>query len=164
MTGEEKSMTRVLPLIKEYKTAVIGLVQDDEGIPKDWERRVAIAHKIVERAEAVGIPKEDVIIDCLTFAVGADTRSGRITIEAVHRVKAELGVNVILGASNISFGLPDRTVINNAFVAIAIAAGVNCLIVDAAKVRPTVLAIDLLLARDEHARRYVGAYRRGQRH
>jgi len=160
VTGEEKSLAKVLPLAKEYGAAVIGLVQDDEGIPKNWERRVAIAHKIVARAEQVGIPKEDMIIDCLAFAVGADTRSGQTTIETVRRIKAELGVNIILGASNISFGLPDRTVINNAFVAIAIAAGVNCLIVDVAKVRPIVLAADLLLARDEYARRYVEAYRK----
>ena len=163
VTGEEKSLARVLPLVKKYQAAVIGLVQDDEGIPKKWERRVAIAHKIVTRAEAVGIPKEDIIIDCLAFAVGADTRSGQTTIETVHRVKAELGINVILGASNISFGLPDRNVINNAFVAIAISAGVNCLIVDAAKMRSAVLATDLLLARDEHARHYVEAYRKRQK-
>jgi 5-methyltetrahydrofolate--homocysteine methyltransferase len=163
VTGEEKSLESILPLVKEYKAAVIGLVQDDEGIPKNWERRAAIAHKIVERAETVGIPKEDIIIDCLTLAVGADTRSGRITIETVHRVKAELGVKVILGASNISFGLPERNVINNAFIAIAISAGVNCLIADAAKVRPAVLAADLLLSRDEYARRYVEAYRKHQK-
>jgi 5-methyltetrahydrofolate--homocysteine methyltransferase len=163
VTGEEKSLAGVLPLVKEYKAAVIGLPQDDEGIPNNWERRVAIAHKIVGRAEKFGIPKEDVIIDCLTFTIGADTRSGQITIETVRRIKAELGVNVILGASNISFGLPDRNIINNAFVSIAIAAGVNCLIVDAAKVRPIVLGTDLLLARDKRARRYVEAYRKRQK-
>ena len=143
VSGEERSLARVLPLVKEYGAAVIGLVQDDEGIPKDAERRVAIARKIVERAEAAGIAREDIIIDCLAFAVGADTSSGPAVIEAIRRIKAELGVNMTLGASNVSFGLPDRELLNNAFVAMAIAAGVTCLIVDVAKVRPTVLAADL---------------------
>ena len=103
------------------------------------------------------------MIDCLAFAVGADTSSGLVTLETIRRIKAELGLNLTLGASNISFGLPDRDVINNTFVAIAIAAGVTCLIVDAAKVRPSVVAADLFLGRDKHARRYIEAYRQRQR-
>ncbi|MFC1932574.1 dihydropteroate synthase [Chloroflexota bacterium] len=163
VTGEEHSLAKVLPLVKEYGAAVIGLVQDDEGIPKDSERRVAVAHKIVERAEAVGIAREDIIIDCLAFAVGADTSSGPAVIEAIRRIKAELGVNLTLGASNFSFGLPDRNLLNNAFVVMTIAAGVTCLIVDVAKVRPIVLAADLVLAKDKRARRYVEAYRKRQK-
>jgi len=163
VTGEEHSLAKILPVVKEYGAAVIGLVQDDEGIPNNSERRVAIAHKIVERALAVGIPGEDIIIDCLAFAVGADTSSGLVTIETIRRVKAELGVNLTLGASNISFGLPDRNLLNDAFVAIVIAAGVTCLIVDVAKVRPIVLAADLVLDRDRRARRYIEAYRQRQK-
>jgi 5-methyltetrahydrofolate--homocysteine methyltransferase len=159
VTGEEHSLEKVLPLVKEYGAAVIGLVQDDEGIPNNPERRLAIAHKIVDRAQAVGILRHDVIIDCLAFSVGADTSSALVTIDTVRRVKAELGVNLILGASNVSFGLPDRTLLNRAFVAMAIAAGVTCLIVDVAKVRPVVLAADLALGRDKHARRYIETYR-----
>ncbi len=163
VTGEEHSLAKVLPLVKEYGAVVIGLVQDNEGIPNNSERRVAIAHKIVQRAEAAGIAQEDIIIDCLAFAVGADTSSGLVTLETIRRVKAELGVNLTLGASNISFGLPDRDVINNTFAAIVIAAGVTCLIVDVAKVRPIVLAADLVVARDKRARRYVEAYRQRQK-
>ena len=163
VTGEEQSLAKVLPLVEEYGAVVIGLVQDDEGIPNNAERRVAIAHKIVQQAEAAGIPREDIMIDCLAFAVGADTNSGLVTLEAIRRVKAELGVNLTLGASNISFGLPDRDVINNTFVAIVIAAGVTCLIVDVAKVRPVVLAADLVLANDKRARRYIEAYRQRQK-
>jgi len=163
VTGEERSLNRVLPLVKEYKAAVVGLVQDDEGIPKDAQRRVSIAHKIVERAEAASIPREDVVIDCLAFAVGADTRSGLAVLEAIQRIKAELGVNMTLGASNISFGLPDRELLNNAFAAMVIAAGITCLITDAAKVRPAIIAADLILGRDKHARRYIEAYRQRQR-
>ena len=162
VTGEEHSLARILPMVKEYGAAVIGLVQDNEGIPNNTERRVAIAHKIIAQAEATGISREDVIIDCLAFAVGADTSSGPAVIEAIRQIKAELGVNLTLGASNISFGLPDRDLINNAFLAIAIAAGVTCPIVNVAKVRPTVLATDLVLGRDGYAARYTKAYRQRQ--
>jgi 5-methyltetrahydrofolate--homocysteine methyltransferase len=163
VTGEEHSLAKVLPLVREYGAAVISLVQDDEGIPKDSPRRVAIAHKIVERAEAIGISRDNVIIDCLAFAVGADTSSGSAAIEAISQIKTELGVNLTLGASNVSFGLPDRDLLNNAFVAMAIVAGVTCLIVDVAKVRPTVLATDLILGRDKHARRFIEVYRQHQK-
>ena len=162
VTGEEHSLTKVLPLVKEYGAAVVGLVQDDEGIPKDAERRVSVARKLVERAEAAGIAREDIIIDCLAFAVGADTSSGPAIIEAIRRIRAELGVNITLGASNVSFGLPDRELLNNAFVVMAVAAGATCLIVDVAKVRPVIVSADLLLGRDRHARRYIEAYRQRQ--
>ncbi len=163
VTGEEHSLKRVLPLVKKHGAAVIGLVQDDKGIPKDAEGRVSAAHKIVERAEAAGIPREDVVIDCLAFAVGAEPSSGAAVIEAIRRIKAELGVNMTMGASNISFGLPDRELLNNAFVVMATAAGMTCLIVDAAKVRPITLAADLVLGRDKRARRYIEAYRQRQK-
>jgi 5-methyltetrahydrofolate--homocysteine methyltransferase len=159
VTGEKHSLKRILPLIKEYGAAVIGLVQDEDGIPRDTEGRVRVAHKIVERAEAAGIPREDLIIDCLAFAVGAEPGSGVAVIGAIRRIKAELGVNMTMGASNVSFGLPDRELLNNAFVVIAVAAGATCLIVDAAKVRPIILAADLVLGRDKRARRYIEAYR-----
>jgi len=163
VTGEEHSLAKVLPLVKEYAAAVIGLTQDDEGIPNNSDRRVAIAHKIIERAEVAGIPREDIIIDCLALAVGADARSVLVTIKTIRRVKAELGVNLTLGASNVSFGLPDRDMLNSAFVAMVIAAGVTCLIVDVAEVHPIVLAADLVLGRDKHARCYIEAYRQRQK-
>jgi len=159
VTSEEHSLKRVLPLIKKYGAAVIGLVQDEDGIPKDTEGRVRVAHKIVDRAEAAGIPREDLVIDCLAFAVGAEPASGAAVIEAIRRIKAELGVNMTMGASNVSFGLPDRELLNNAFVVMATAAGATCLIVDVAKVRSIILAADLVLGRDKRARRYIEAYR-----
>jgi 5-methyltetrahydrofolate--homocysteine methyltransferase len=159
VTGEEQCLKRVLPLIKKYGAAVIGLVQDDEGIPKDAQRRVRIAHKIVERVEAAGISREDLVIDCLAFAVGAEPSSGVAVIEAIRWIKAELGVNMTMGASNVSFGLPDRELLNDAFVVMAVAAGATCLIVDVAKVRSIILAADLVLGRDKRARRYIEAYR-----
>ena len=163
VSGEEHSLTKIFPVIKEYGAAVVGLTQDDEGIPTDADRRVAIAHKIVERAGKAGIPPEDIVIDCLAFAVGADPNSGLVTMETIRRVKAELGVNMTLGASNISFGLPDRDLINYAFITSVIAAGATSLIVNVAKVRPIVLAADLVLAKDKRARRYIDAYRQRQK-
>jgi 5-methyltetrahydrofolate--homocysteine methyltransferase len=162
VSGETHSIDKVLPLVKEYGAAVVGLVQDDEGVPKDKERRVSIAHTIVEKAESVGIAREDIVIDCLAFAVGADTSAGPEVLQAISQVKAELGVNQTLGASNVSFGLPDRDVLNNAFIAMIVQAGVTCMITNVRKALPVVRAVDLLLGRDKRARRYMEAYR--QRH
>jgi 5-methyltetrahydrofolate--homocysteine methyltransferase len=159
VSGEANSLARVLPLVKEYKAAVIGLTQDDKGPPKDAGQRVSVAHKLVAQAESIGISRQDIIIDCLAFAIGADTSSGPEVIRATSQVRAELGVNQTLGASNISFGLPDRDTLNNAFIAMVISAGVTCLITDAAKSRPTIMAVDLILGHDKFAKRYVGAYR-----
>ena len=159
VTGEDHSLATVLPLIKEYGAAVVGLVQDDDGIPKDAEKRVAIAHKIVKRAEAIGISNSDIVIDCLAFAVGADTNAGPAIFEAIRKIKEQLGVNMTLGASNVSFGLPDRETLTSAFVVMCIAAGMTSLIVDTAKVRPIVVAADLVLAKDNRARRYIAAFR-----
>lgn len=159
VTGQEESLREVLPLVREYKAAVIGMTVDDEGIPDKVERRVAIAHKIVERAEKSGIAREDVIIDCVTMTLGADPKTALITVESLRRIKEELGVNMTLGASNISFGLPNRDLINNAFLAVAIAAGLNCPVINVAKMRPIVLAVDLVMGRDKNAMRYIKAQR-----
>jgi 5-methyltetrahydrofolate--homocysteine methyltransferase len=163
VTCEGHSLKRILPLIKEHGAAVVGLVQDEDGIPRDAERRVRIAQKIVEKVEAAGIARENLVIDCLAFAVGAEPASGVAVIEAIRRIRAELGVNMTMGASNVSFGLPDRELLNNAFVVMAVAAGATCLIVDVAKVRPITLAADLVLGRDQRARRYIEAYRQRPR-
>jgi len=159
VTGQEESLRETLPLVKEYKAAVIGMTVDDEGIPNEVERRVAIAHKIVEQAEKSGIAREDVIIDCVTMTLGADPKSALVTIESLLRIKEELGVNMTLGASNVSFGLPNRYLINSAFLAVAMAAGLNCPVINAAKMRPIVLAVDLILGRDKNAMRYIKAQR-----
>ena len=159
VTGEENSLNQILPLVKEYGAAVIGLTIDEEGIPKESDRRVAIAHKIIERAESLGIPAGDVIIDCLALTLGADSNAGLVTLEAIRKVKEELGVNQTLGSSNISFGLPDRNLVNHTFLAMAISSGVTCPTVDVAKVRPAVLSIDLTLGRDRYAQRYMRDFR-----
>jgi 5-methyltetrahydrofolate--homocysteine methyltransferase len=162
VNSQEKRLNEVLPLVKEYGAAVIGLAMDDQGIPTEVDRRLAIAGTIIARAEALGIPREDIIIDCLAMTIATDDQAGLATLEAVRRVKAEFGVNQTLGASNISFGLPDRNLLNDAFLAQAISAGVTCPVVNAARVRPAILATDLLLGRDEYAMRYIKAYRQRQ--
>jgi 5-methyltetrahydrofolate--homocysteine methyltransferase len=159
VTGEENSLNEILPLVKEYGAAVIGLTIDEEGIPKESDRRVAIAHKIIERAGSLGIPPEDVIIDCLALTLGADSNAGLLTLEAIRKVKQELGSNQTLGASNISFGLPDRNLVNLTFLAMAISSGVTCPTVDVVKVRPAVLSTDLILGRDRFAQRYMRGFR-----
>jgi 5-methyltetrahydrofolate--homocysteine methyltransferase len=160
VNGEEARLETVLPLVAEYKAAVIGLAMDDDGISSDPNKRFEIARKIIERAEAMGIPREDIVIDCLALTVGADSQAGVITLQAMEMVRQKLGVNLTLGASNVSFGLPDREVVNWAFLAMAIQNGLNCPIVDTAKVRPAILAADMLLGRDDYAMRYIKAYKK----
>ena len=162
VNGQERSLNEILPLVKEYGTAVIALTMDDDGIPTDPDRRLVIAHKIVTRAETLGIPRQDIIIDCLVLTVATDSTTALVTLEAIRKVKAELGINQTLGASNVSFGLPDRGILNSTFLTMAITAGVTCPTVNVAKVRPSVLATDLLLGRDNYAMRYIKAYRRRQ--
>ena len=162
VTGEEASLAEVLPLVKKYGVPVIGLTLDEKGIPNDADTRLAIAHRIVERAEAIGIPREDVIIDCLTLSLGANTKAALATLEAVRRVKADLEVNQTQGCSNISHGLPNRIALNGAYLAMAIEAGLTCPTVDAAQVRLAILSADLVLGRDDYAMRFIAAFREAQ--
>jgi 5-methyltetrahydrofolate--homocysteine methyltransferase len=159
INGEEAMLEAVLPIVKSYGAAVIGLTMDDEGIPNDPEKRVAIAGKILERAAKTGIPTENVVIDPLVMAVGADSNAGVITLESIEMIRREFGVNINLGASNVSFGLPERQTINQAFLALAIKAGATCAITNPMKMTATIRAIDLLLGRDSFAGRYISHYR-----
>jgi 5-methyltetrahydrofolate--homocysteine methyltransferase len=160
ISGETAKLARVLPLIKEYGAAVIGLAQDDDGIPKTAERRVAVAYKIVEAAAKMGIPKEDIVIDVMTYAIGAEPKAAMDVLNALRQIRMELGLNMTMGASNISFGMPDRPILNNAWMAMVIEAGGTALIADAAKVLPAVLSADLILGRDRFARRYLEDHRK----
>jgi 5-methyltetrahydrofolate--homocysteine methyltransferase len=159
MTGEDKSLSEILPLVRQYGTAVIGLTIDNDGIPKTSEKRATVARKIIKRAESMGVRREDVIIDCLALSLGSNSSAGLVTLEVIQRVKEELGVNQTLGASNISYGLPNRFVINDAFLSIAINRGVTCPTVDGGKVRSAVLSADLILGRDRFAQRYIRDFR-----
>lgn len=162
VNGQENSLKEVLPLVKEYNAAVVALVMDDDGIPTEAERRLAIAYKIVNQASNLGIPSEDIIIDGLVLTVASDNNAGLVTLETVRKINQELGLNQTMGASNISYGLPDREIVNRVFLAMAISSGVTCPYVNAARVQPSILAADLILGRDRFAQRYVKGYRQRQ--
>ncbi len=159
VNGEQASLDRVLPLVKEFDAAVIGLTMDETGIPESAEGRLRVAEKIVERAAQLGIGPERILIDCLALTVGSDHKAGAVTLAAIRLVREKLGVNLTLGASNVSYGLPDRDLLNNYFIAMAIAAGVSCPIVDPAKAVGAVRVADLLAGRDEWAQGYLRHYR-----
>lgn len=161
VNGEERSLQAILPLVAEYRAAVIGLVMDDEGIPATAEKRLQVAHKIVERAGRLGIPPSDVIIDPLVMTVGADVQAAHVTLTATRLIATELGVNIAMGASNVSHGLPDRPIINAAFMAMAIACGLTCPITNplSPEVREAVLAGNLLMGHDEWAMNWMAYYR-----
>jgi 5-methyltetrahydrofolate--homocysteine methyltransferase len=162
VNGEEANLTNLLPIIKEYGAAVIGLAMDDSGIPTDPEVRLRIAAKILERAAKLGIPAENVVIDPLVLTVGADQKAGRVTLDTIQMVRREFGVNINLGASNVSFGLPDRHTVNQAFLAIGTAAGASCVITNPEKLTSIIRASDLLLGRDPFAGRFIKDFRKRQ--
>ena len=160
ISGEKAKQEKVLPLIKHYGAAVVGLAQDDAGIPKSMERRFDITQKIVEACEKAGVPKEDLVIDVMTYSIGAEPKAAKDVLNALRKIRLEIGVNMTMGASNISFGMPDRALLNAAWMAMVIEAGGTALIADAAKVMPTVLSADLILGRDRFARRYLEGFRK----
>jgi 5-methyltetrahydrofolate--homocysteine methyltransferase len=163
INGEEASLNAILPLVKDRGAAVIGLTLDENGIPTDPQTRLLIAGKIIERAARLGIPSEDIIIDPLVLTIGADSNAGKVTLQAVQMIRNEFGVNISLGASNGSFGLPDRPTINIAFLVMLVQAGASCLITDVAKMGYYVRAADMLLGRDEFAANYIRYYRKHPR-
>jgi 5-methyltetrahydrofolate--homocysteine methyltransferase len=164
-TAEETMMDVVLPLAKQYGAAVIGVITDESGIPATPEARLAVARKLVNRAADYGVPAEDMVIDCLALTVGADHKAGRVTLDSIALVRDELGVNLSLGASNVSFGLPDRKVINIAYLSLAIARGLTAAITDPTvpEIQTMLLACDLLMGRDEYAMRWIKAFRKRAR-
>jgi 5-methyltetrahydrofolate--homocysteine methyltransferase len=159
VSGEEKSMKTILPLVKEYNTAVIALPMDEKGIPQSTEKRMEISYKIVEQAGLLGIPAEDIIIDCLALSVATDSKAGLVALETTRRIRDDLGLNVTVGASNISFGMPERQVIDAGFLSLAVLSGLTCPIVDPGKMGPAILAADLLLGRDRYGSRYLKNHR-----
>lgn len=159
VNGEEESLRTILPLVHDRGAAVIGLVMDAEGIPATAEARLAIAGRIIERAASIGIPIEDIVIDPLVLTVGADHAAASVTLKTIQLLRQEFGVNINLGASNVSFGLPDRHTINQAFLALAIGYGASCAITDPTKLASTIRAADLLMGRDAYAKRFVTYFR-----
>ena len=161
VTAEDERMDRILPLVKKHGAAVIAMANDETGISMVPEERVAIARRILERAADYGIPREDVIIDPIAMTVAADPTCGLVTLETMRLIRDQLGNNMTCGASNVSFGLPDRATVNAAFLPLAMHAGLTCAITNplVPEVRRAVLAGDLLLGHDEYAMRWIAGYR-----
>ncbi len=154
VTGEDPVLDRILPLAKQYGTALVGMASGGVGIPKDPEKRLEIARHIVERAGFLGIPPQDLLLDCLAESSAVNEKATLVTLETMKRAKEALRVNLVLGASNASFGLPLRKVLNAVFLSLAIQAGLNCAIVNVASMKPYIMAADLLLGKDSKARHY----------
>jgi len=158
VNGEEKSLTALLPIAKEFGAAIIGLCMDDDGITHDPQKRLSIAEKIIERAVKTGMKPEDVVIDPLAMAVSADSQACLVTLETIKLVHQILGHNITQGASNISFGLPDRETLNAAFMSLSIFYGLTCPIANPEKITACIRATDLVLGRDDFAVRFVEYY------
>jgi 5-methyltetrahydrofolate--homocysteine methyltransferase len=162
VTGEDESLERLLPLIKKYGAAVIGIANDDTGISNDPEVRLAVARKIVQRAADHGIPKQDVIIDPLCMPIGANHNFGRITFETMRLVRQELGVNMSIGAGNVGFGLPDRPPLTASFILLGMPVGLTAAITNALEpeIHRSILAGDLMMGRDPFGKRWNQNFRK----
>ena len=163
VNGEEKSLQKILPLVKKYGAAVVGLTLDENGIPPKAEDRFAIAKRILERAVALGIPRRDVYIDCLTLTASAEQDGAKETLAALHRVKTELGLKTVLGVSNISFGLPNREAVTRTFLTMALENGLDLPIINPniASMTEAVRAYRLLEGYDRNCTEFVAAYSGG---
>jgi 5-methyltetrahydrofolate--homocysteine methyltransferase len=161
VTGEEERLESVLPMVAQYKAAVIAISNDETGISYDPRERFLVAKRIVERAEKFGIPREDVIIDPLAMPAGAVQGAGATLFELVRMIREELGCNTTCGASNISFGLPGRPALNGAFLSMAIAAGMTCAITNPIEheIKRSIMAADLLMGRDDNCMAWIAACR-----
>ena len=164
VNGEDGVLDAILPLVKKYGAAVVGLTLDENGIPKTAQQRVDIAKKILDRALSYGIRREDMYIDCLTLTVSAEPEGAVQTLEALGRVKRELGLKTVLGVSNISFGLPARPIINQNFLTMAMAAGLDLPILNPnmEAMMAAVRCYHLLTNVDENARAFIAAYGNAQ--
>ena len=161
VNGEEKSINSILPIVKKYGACVIGLTLDEDGIPKTVEKRMEIANKILTRAMKAGIRKQDVFVDCLTLTVSAEQENARNTLEAIRQVKSTMGLKTVLGVSNISFGLPQRPIINQNFLQMALTCGLDLAIINpgAAGMVQAFDVYKLIMAIDKDAKNYVEKYK-----
>jgi 5-methyltetrahydrofolate--homocysteine methyltransferase len=161
VTGEDERLETVLPLVKKYGAAVIGISNDETGISEDPDARFAVAKKIVERALDYGIPREDVLVDPLVMPIGAVRNAGRQVWHIIRRCREELGVNTCCGASNISFGLPGRPPLNATFLAMAIGAGLTSAITNPIEheIKQAIMAADVMTGNDENCAAWIQANR-----
>ncbi|MHB1822064.1 MAG: dihydropteroate synthase [Acidimicrobiales bacterium] len=165
VTGEDDRMEAILPLVRRHEAAVVALANDENGIPETPEKRLEITRKIIHVAtERYGMPIEDIVIDPLAMTVGADTDAVNITLETISRIREEFGVNMTMGASNVSFGLPNRHAINAAFLPMAMSHGLTSAVMDARTpaIVQAVKAADLLLGHDPWGSSWISQYRNQQ--
>jgi len=162
VTGEEERMEAVFPLVKKHGAAVICLTMDDDGIPDSAEKRLNVAKKILKRAQDHGVAVEDLVIDPLVLPVGATPNAGRIALDTIRMVRTELSVNMVCGASNVSFGLPNRPRINSAFLSMTGGAGITAVIANPLDRESTtgILAGDLLVGNDENCANWLTHHRK----
>lgn len=160
VNGEDKVLDAILPSVKKYGAAVVGLTLDENGIPETAEGRFAIAEKIMTRALEIGIPKEDIIIDCLTLTASAQQKGANETLKAVRMVKEKLGLRTALGVSNISFGLPMRPIVNRTFLTLAMENGLDLPIINPndEEMMASIFAYNVLKNIDENAVAYIDRY------
>ncbi len=161
ITGEDERMEAILPIVAEYNLPVIGICNDENGISYDPLVRLQVAKKIIARAESYGIKREDVLLDPLAMPVGAVNTAGRDLFQLVRMIREELGCNTVCGASNISFGMPNRHLLDSIFVPMAIAAGMTCAITNPInqQVRHAIYAADVFMGNDESCMNYLMAMR-----
>jgi 5-methyltetrahydrofolate--homocysteine methyltransferase len=160
VNGEPELLDSLLPLVKKYDTSLVILASDSSGIPNSSQKRVEILKGIRDKAGKMGIGPEKLLADCIAESSAVNSNAGLLTMETMRIVRETMGINFVLGASNVSFGLPERPVINAIFLALAINAGLNSAIVNAAKMKPYIMATDLMLGRDSKARRYTTYFRK----
>ena len=161
VTGEEERLEVVLPLVKKYGAAVVAISNDETGISEDPDVRYEVAKKIVERAEDYGIPRADVVVDPLVMPVGALNLAGRSVMQLIRRLREELGVNTTCGASNISFGLPNRHGLNAAFLTMAIASGMTSAIMNPLRDAEMqgIFGANVMMGNDPECRNWIKKYR-----
>ena len=161
MTGEDDRMELILPLVKEHNAVIMALSNDETGIPATAQERLVITEKIVRTVEKYGIPLEDLVIDPLAMTVGADVEAVKITLETIHLIKEKFGLNMSMGASNVSFGLPNRHAVNASFLPMAMSAWLTSAIMDARtkEIVTSVRAADLLLGNDPWGGNWISAFR-----
>jgi 5-methyltetrahydrofolate--homocysteine methyltransferase len=160
VTGEGRVLEALLPLVKAHGAALVALASDASGIPRDAAGRMEVVKHILERTDASGVPREDILVDCVAEASAVNNKAVPVTLGAMEQVQAEWGLNLVLGASNVSFGLPGRTAVNAVFLALAIQAGLSAAIVNPSAMVPYAMAADLLVGRDPRARRFMTYYRK----
>jgi len=160
VNGKKEVMEAIFPIVKKYGACVIALTLDEKGLPKDAAERLEIAERIIKTAESYGIGRERIIVDCLTLTVSAQQNAGRDTLEAIRQVKKKFGVRTTLGASNVSFGLPERKLLNRTFLAMALEAGLDAPITDplVSEYMDTIRAFETLSCKDKESRDYISCY------